>query len=169
MYQPKGFVAPDSEKKVCRLIKSLYDLKQTLKQWYEKFDMTIISFGFIVSEFDKCVYYKVRGDECIVLCLYVDDILLFGNTLRIVNETKLFLSGKFEMKDMGEAKVILGLTLNKSTSGIAISQSHYVEKVLEKFGYQNCKSVCTPYDPSKIYNKNKTDTPVSQLRYSQLI
>ena len=99
--------------------------------------MTIISFSFIVNEFDKYVYYKIRGDECIVLCLYVDDILLFGNTLRIVNETKLFLSSKFKMKDMGEAKIILRLTLNKSISGITISQSHYVEKVLENFGYQN--------------------------------
>ena len=127
--------------------------------------MTIISFGFIVNEFDKCVYYKVRGDECIALCLNVDDILLFGNTLGIVIETKLFLISKFEMKDMGEAKVILRLTLNKSISGIVISQSHYVEKVLKKFGYQNCKSVYTLYDLSKIYNKNKIGTPVSQLQF----
>ena len=97
--------------------------------------MTVISFGFIVNEFDKCVYYKVKGDKCIVLCLYVDDILLFGNTLGIVIEIKLFLSSKFEMKNMSEIKVIMRLTLIKSVNEIVISQSHYVEKVLEKFSY----------------------------------
>ena len=67
--------------------------------------------------------------------ILVCNILLFGNTLRIVNETKLFLSSKFEIKDMGEAKVILKLTLTKSVNEIVISQSHYVKKVLEKFDY----------------------------------
>ena len=125
--------------------------------------MIVISFGFIVNEFDKYVYYKVNGNDCVVLCLYVDDILLFGNNLRIVNETKSFLSRKFEMKDMGEANVILGFRLTRSADGITISQSHYIEKVLEKFGYQNCKVACTPYDPVRIFYKNKSGVPVSQL------
>ena len=119
--------------------------------------MTIISFGFIINEFDKCVYYKVNSNDCVVLCLYIDDILLFGNNLRIVNETKSFLSKKFEMKDMGEANVILGLRLTRSADGITISQSHYIEKVLEKFGYQ------ISYDPTRIFYKNKSGVPVSQL------
>src|SRR5262249_29800595 len=79
------------------------------------------------------------------------------------------LSSRFEMKDMGEASVVLGLKLIRSTEGIAISQSHYVEKVLERFGYQNCNAVYTPYDPSKVFYKNKSGVPVSQLRYSQVI
>ena len=111
----------------------------------------------------------IKGDMCIVLCLFVDDILLFGSDIRIVNETKLFLGSKFEMKDMGVANVILGLKLIWSVVGIAISQSHYVEKVLEKFGYEDCKAVRTPFDSSKTLYKNKSGMHVSQLRYSQII
>ena len=73
------------------------------------------------------------------------------------------------MKDMGEANVILGIKLTRSTDGIAISQSHYVEKIIEKFGYQNSRIAKTPYDPSVTLFKNESGVPVAQLRYSQII
>ncbi|KAL0290197.1 UNVERIFIED_CONTAM: Retrovirus-related Pol polyprotein from transposon TNT 1-94 [Sesamum calycinum] len=68
------------------------------------------------------------------------------------------------MKDMGEADVILGIKLIRSTDGIAISQSHYVEKILEKFGYQNSRIAKTPYDSSVALFKNESGVSVAQLR-----
>ena len=65
------------------------------------------------------------------------------------------------MKDMNEANVILGLRLTRSADGITISQFHYIEKVLEKFGYQNCKVAYTSYDHVKIFYKNKSGVPMS--------
>jgi hypothetical protein len=94
---------------------------------------------------------------------------LIGSNIEIINETKSFLKSKFEMKDMGVANVILGLKLTRSTEGIAVSQSHYVEKIIEKFGYKECKIAKTPYDPSVALFKNESGVPVSQLRYSQII
>ncbi|KAL0303720.1 UNVERIFIED_CONTAM: Retrovirus-related Pol polyprotein from transposon TNT 1-94 [Sesamum radiatum] len=76
---------------------------------------------------------------------------------------------KFEMKDMGEADVILGIKLIRSTDGIAISQSHYVEKIIEKFGYQNSRIAKTPDDSSIALFKNESGISVAQLRYSQII
>ncbi|KAK4388858.1 Retrovirus-related Pol polyprotein from transposon TNT 1-94 [Sesamum angolense] len=169
MDQPEGFVAHGNERKVCKLVKSLYGLKQAPKQWHEKFDQTILAFGFTVNENDKCIYCKVKGDRIIILCLYVDDILLIGSCIEIITETKSFLKNKFEMKDMGEADVILGIKLIRSTDGIAISQSHYVEKILEKFGYQNSRIAKTPYDSSVALFKNESGVSVAQLRYSQII
>ncbi|KAK4387640.1 Retrovirus-related Pol polyprotein from transposon TNT 1-94 [Sesamum angolense] len=169
MDQPEGFVAHGNEHKVCKLVKSLYGLKQAPKQWHEKFDQTILAFGFTVNENDKCIYCKVKGDRIIILCLYVDDILLIGSCIETINETKSFLKNKFEMKDMGEADVILGIKLIRSTDGIAISQSHYVEKIIEKFGYQNSRIAKTPYDSSVALFKNESGVSVAQLRYSQII
>ncbi|KAL2225610.1 UNVERIFIED_CONTAM: Retrovirus-related Pol polyprotein from transposon TNT 1-94 [Sesamum indicum] len=169
MEQPEGFVAHGNEHKVCKLVKSLYGLKQAPKQWHKKFDKTILAFGFTVNENDKCIYCKVKGDKLIILCLYVDDILLIGSCLNIIIETKSFLKNKFEMKDMGEANVILGIKLTRSTDGIAISQSHYVEKIIEKFDYQNSRIAKTPYDPSVALFKNESGISVAQIRYSQII
>ena len=67
---------------MCKLLKSLYDPKQAPKHWHEKFDRTLISADFVVNEADKCVYYRYGGGEGVILCLYVDDILIFGFSLK---------------------------------------------------------------------------------------
>jgi hypothetical protein len=72
------------------------------------------------------------------------------------------------MKDLGEANVILNIKLIKDESGITLLQSHYVDKILSRFGFKDCKSSPTPYDPSVILRKNK-GIAKDQLRYSQII
>ena len=57
---------------------------------------------------DKCVYTNCTEKECVIIALYVDDMLIFGTSLSVVHSTKRFLASQFDMKDMGEAKVILG-------------------------------------------------------------
>ena len=91
---------------MCKLKKSLYGLKQAPKQWYEKFYKTILSFWFIVDDLDACVYTKVEHEKCVIICLYVDDMLIIGTHLEVINQTKRFLESKFEMKDLGEVNVI---------------------------------------------------------------
>jgi hypothetical protein len=72
------------------------------------------------------------------------------------------------MKDLGEADVILNIKLMKGENRITLSQSHYVEKMLNRFGYKDSKSSPTPYDPSLILPKNKR-IGRDQLRYSHMI
>ena len=57
---------------------------------------------------------------------------------------------------------------NKGDGGITLLQSHYVEKVLSRFGFSECKLAPTPYDPSKLLKKNRRISR-DQLRYSQII
>ena len=70
MEQPEGFVVQGQENKVCKLVKSLYGLKQSPKQWHEKFDHTMLSHGFKINECDKCVYIKTYANSCVFVCLY---------------------------------------------------------------------------------------------------
>ena len=72
------------------------------------------------------------------------------------------------MKDLGEADVILNIKLIKGENGITLSQSHYVDKVLSRFGFMDCKSAATPYDPNAKLHKN-TGHGKDQLKYSQII
>ena len=102
--QPVGFVVKGQVKKVCILIRSLYGLKQAPKQWHQKFDDTVLSFAFVVNEADKCVYSKFDGKRNgVIICLYVDDMLIFGTSIEQVEMTTEFLSSSFSMKDLGEA------------------------------------------------------------------
>jgi hypothetical protein len=169
MDQPDGFVVNGQEGKVCKLLKSLYGLKQAPKQWHEKFERTLTAAGFAVNEADKCVYYRHGGGEGVILCLYVDDILIFGTNLKVIEEVKAFLSHCFEMKDLGVADVILNIKLLRDDNGgITLLQSHYVEKILSRFGYSDCNPSPTPYDPSVLLRKNRRIAK-DQLRYSQII
>ncbi|GKB74704.1 retrovirus-related pol polyprotein from transposon TNT 1-94, partial [Tanacetum coccineum] len=101
MNQPEGFIAPGQEGKVCRLVKSLYGLKQAPKQWHQKFDHTMLESGFKINECDKCVYVKDTSAGYVILCLYVDDMLIVGSNDKIIRSTKDMLKSKFDMKDMG--------------------------------------------------------------------
>jgi hypothetical protein len=169
MKQPAGFVANCQEGMVCKLLKSLYCLKQAPKQWHEKFDRILTFVGFVVNKADKCVYYWYGGGEGVILFLYVDDILILGTSLDVIKETKDFLSNNFEMKDLGEADVILNINLlREGDGGVTLVQSHYMEKVFSRFGYSECEPTPTPYDPSKLLKKNRRISR-DQLRYSQII
>ena len=93
------------------------------------------------------MYVKQFDDNgCVILCLYVDDILIFGSNMQFINDVKSFLSRNFDMKDLGPVDVILGIKLIKKNDGMILTQSHYVEKLLKKFNYFDAKHAFTPYD-----------------------
>ncbi|GJR96163.1 retrovirus-related pol polyprotein from transposon TNT 1-94 [Tanacetum coccineum] len=168
MQQPEGFVVKGQEHKVCKLVKSLYGLKQAPKQWHEKFDNTLLSNGFQINECDKCVYVKQYKNAFVIICLYVDDMLIMGTNMDVINQTKKMLHSSFDMKDMGEADVILGIRIQKNSNGYILTQSHYIEKTLKKFGHYDDRPVVTPFDPKVQLKKNKGQS-VSQLHYTQVL
>ena len=115
------------------------------------------------------MYYRYGEGKGVILCLYVDDILIFGSSLKVIKEVNKFLSNNFEMKDLREADVILNIKLlREGDGGVTLLQSHYVEKVLSRFGFSDCAPAPTPYDPSVLLRKNRRIAK-DQLRYSQII
>ena len=72
------------------------------------------------------------------------------------------------MKDLGEADVILGIKITRTSYGISLNQSHYIEKILKKFDQFDCVPVKTPYDSSIHLKKNKGDS-ISQEQYAKII
>lgn len=155
MDQPHGFVVKGEERKVCKLLKSLYGLKQAPKQWHERLERALNSTGFVINEADRCAYYCHGAGNSVILCLYVDDILIICSNINAINEVKSFLSKGFDMKDLGEVDVILNIKLIKDESRITLTQSHYVEKVLRRFGFMDSMPSPTPYVPSVTLRKNK--------------
>ncbi|KAK1618295.1 hypothetical protein QYE76_023812 [Lolium multiflorum] len=117
----------------------------------DKYKARLVANGYTEKEADKCVYYPHGGGEGVILCLYVDDILIFRTNLKVIEEVKVFLSRCFEMKDLGMVDVILNIKiLRDDNGGLTLLQSHYVEKILSRFGYNDCKLSPTPYDPSVL-------------------
>ncbi|GJR98087.1 zinc finger, CCHC-type containing protein [Tanacetum coccineum] len=139
------------------------------KQCHQKFDEVVLSNGYLLNQADKYVYSKFdKTNKGVIICLYVDDMLIFGTDQVQVDLIKEFLSSKFSMKDMGEADVILGIRIKHESNGIAISQSHYIENVLKRSNYFAYTPVSTPMDTiEKLMPKN--GQAVSQLEYSRVI
>ena len=154
MNQPEGFIAPGQENKVCRLVKSLYGLKQAPKQWHQKFDHAMLESGFKINECDKCVYVKDTSSGYVILCLYVDDMLIIGSNDKMIKSTKDMLKSKFDMKDMGLADVILGIKIIRTQNGLVLSQAHYVDKILNTHNAGDSGLARTPIDTSKHLSKN---------------
>ena len=82
-------------------------------------------------------------------------MLIFGTNLENVNDIKSFLSSNFDMKDMGEVDVILGIKITRDSDRIMLSQGHYIERMLKKFDHFDCTPVFTPYAGSIHLRKDK--------------
>ena len=146
MAQPKGFVIEGKERMGCRLMKSIYGLKQVSKQWYLKFDEKIRKFGFKENDEDNCIYAKFKSGKFIFFILYVDNILLASSDVGLLLETKKFMSSNFDMKDLGEASFVLGIEIHRDRRKgvLGLSQKAYLEKVLKKYSMHACKPSPAP-------------------------
>ncbi|CAL8139429.1 unnamed protein product [Prunus armeniaca] len=133
MSQPEGFKVARKENWVCKLQKSLYGLKQSPRQWYKRFDRFMIGHKYIRSHYDHCVYFrKLQDGTFIYLLLYVDDMLIACKSKVEIERLKTQLSNEFEMKDLGEARKILGVEIerDRAKGKIGLCQKQYLKKVL---------------------------------------
>ncbi|KAH9689127.1 hypothetical protein KPL70_015374 [Citrus sinensis] len=149
---------------VCRLIKSLYGLKQSPMQWYKRFDQFIQGQKYTRSEHNHCVYFRRLPDGVFIyLLLYVDDMLIASKNGDEIKRLKKQLTSEFEMKDLGDAQRILGMEIrrDKKNGSVWLTQKSYLKKVLEKFGMDDkTKPVCTPLAPH--FKLSSSSCPTSQ-------
>ncbi|GKC59912.1 retrovirus-related pol polyprotein from transposon TNT 1-94 [Tanacetum coccineum] len=146
MRQPPGF-EEGTGNKVCLLKKYLYGLKQFLRQWYKRFDVYMISNGFSRSSYDSCVYFKEFAPGMyIYLLLYVDDMLIACKSKSEIEYTKGLLRKEFDIKELGPARKILGMEIvrDRGSRTLKVSQSGYVQKILNNYRMDNGKSVSVP-------------------------
>nr|GEX66600.1 retrotransposon protein, putative, Ty1-copia subclass [Tanacetum cinerariifolium] len=113
MIQPESFVDPNHPRKVCKLQRSIYGLKQVSRSWNKRFDDEIKKFGFAQNLDEPCVYQKASGSNVTFLILY----------------------------DLGEATFILGIKIYRDRSKrlIRLGQNAYMDKILKRYKIDNSK------------------------------
>jgi hypothetical protein len=119
---------------------------------------------FKINKVDKCVYVKNSYKGYVIVCLYIDDMLILGNNDHIIKSTKKILTNKFDMKNLGVADIILGIQISRTYDGLVLSQSHYIEKNLDRISKGNNSTVKTPIDIS-LYLSNNRGRRINQLEY----
>ncbi|KAK8628127.1 hypothetical protein V6N13_063839 [Hibiscus sabdariffa] len=168
--QPPGFVVKGKEEKVCKLKKALYGLKQAPRAWYKKIDSYLIEKGFERSKNEHTLYVKNQGkNDLLIVSLYVDDLLVTGNSSNMVLSFKEEMKKKFEMTDLGLMNYFLGMEVHQGENGIFISQRKYANDVLKKFKMQNCKPVSTPLVVNEKLSKFDGQRKVDAKEYKSLV
>lgn len=172
--QPPGYIVKGQENRVLKLRKALYGLRQAPRTWNTTLDRFLK-----VNDFSRCpheyaVYVKKDGHSVLIVCIYVDDILITGNEKSQIERFKEDLAQSFDMTDLGEMCFYLGIKVEQKPDGIFASQQAYIYKVLRQFNMSNCSPVDTPISmPSKtrdaahaeLVNSTLYRSLVGSLRY----
>ena len=156
---------------MCKLLRTIYGLRQASRRWNIRFDEIIKEFDFIKNIDEPCVYKKVSGSAVTFLVLYVDDILLIGNDIPMLQSVKVWLSTNFTMKDLGEASYILGMKIyrDRSRRMIGLTQGTYIEKVLKRFSMENSKrGLISMSHGVSLSEKMSPKTPEERERMSKI-
>lgn len=132
--QPPGFELKGSEDKVLKLKKALYGLKQAPRAWNKRIDAFLSKTGFRKCSVEHGLYVKKSDSGGILLiCLYVDDLLITGSSSTEIAEIKRCLSSEFEMTDLGKLSYFLGIEFEQNNKGILMHQRKYILEILERF------------------------------------
>ncbi|CAI7833084.1 unnamed protein product [Closterium sp. NIES-53] len=134
MYQPDYF--DDGTSRVCKLLKSLYGLKQSPLLWYRALDGVLLGAGWKKSQVDKVLYFKAgdNGVTCWVL-VYVDDLLAASSNPAMLKELKELLEAAFELRKILPIVKYLGLEVvrDRPTRNLWLHQQGYADKLRRRF------------------------------------
>jgi len=153
MTLPPGISAKNSNT-VCKLNKFLYGLKQASRKWYDKLTSIVLKHQYIQAHSDHSLFTKKTGTSYTILLIYVDDIILAGDSLEEFQSIKSILDTLFKIKDLGQLKFFLGLEVAHSQHGISLCQKKYCLDLLTDSGTIGSKPASTPSDPSLKLHKD---------------
>ena len=168
MEQPPGFVAQGEIRKVRRLQKSLYGLKQSPRAWFGKFSQADEKFGLRKSKFDHSVFYWNSSSGIILLVMYVDDMVITRSDSTGISSLKSFLHGQFHTKDLGMLRYFLGVEVMRSKHEIFLSQRKYVLDLLSKTGKLEAKPCSSPMTPG-VHLTRESELFKDPERYRRLV
>ncbi|GJU59954.1 retrotransposon protein, putative, ty1-copia subclass [Tanacetum coccineum] len=128
-------------------------------------------FGFSKNHDEPYVYLKSSGSYVTFLILYVDDILIMGNNIPMLQDVKSHLGRCFAMKDLGEAAYILGIKIYRDRSKrlIGLCQSVYIEKILKIFYMENSKRGAIPMQEKLKLSKSQGASTHAKIQRMQNI
>jgi hypothetical protein len=142
--QPSVFEDSEYPNHVYKLSKALYGLKQVPRAWYECLRDFLITNGFKVGKVDPTLFTKTLDNDLFVCQIYVDDIIFGSTNESTCEEFSRIMTKKFEMSMMGELKYFLGFQVKQLQEGTFISQTKYIQDILNKFGMKDAKPIETP-------------------------
>ncbi|KAG7578569.1 Reverse transcriptase RNA-dependent DNA polymerase [Arabidopsis thaliana x Arabidopsis arenosa] len=168
MKPPPGFSQP-GDKRVCRLRKSIYGLKQSPRCWFAKLADALQKYGFKQTKSDYSLFVFHHGGVSLQILVYVDDLIISGNSSSAIKEFKDYLSTCFHMKDLGAAKYFLGLEIARGPLGFYICQRKYAIDILSEAGMLGCKPMGSPVEQNHRLSLSNSPLLPDPAPYRRLV
>src|SRR5271168_2704740 len=169
MRQPPGYeeVGADGRKRVMRLRKTLYGLKQAGRRWYHKLVEIMSKLGFSRCGGDQAVFFRrcETTNVLLIVLVHVDDCSIVGKTKALIARFKVEIAKFVEITDMGELHWILGIEVRRirEERKILLSQKSYIDSILRRYNFDDLKPVSTPMDPNTRLTSAQSPSTTEEL------
>ena len=151
-----------------KLKRCIYGLKQSPREWNNRMTNYLFQLGFVPTTFDPCVL--IHKKELLFISLYVDDTAIYGPDNSLMKETIDGLKREFQVSDMGNLNWLLGIQIEYTKSGINLSQTAYIDKILKRFDMTECNPLSTPLDSNIKLRKGTPEDAIDNISlYQQII
>jgi Reverse transcriptase (RNA-dependent DNA polymerase)/gag-polypeptide of LTR copia-type len=163
--QPPGYEAKDRKSWVLQLLKSLYGLKQAAKNWYDHLYRALLELGFMRTEVDHGVFFKEVGNHIIIFAVHVDDGMVTGSSVPLINKFKEEMNAKYTLTDLGAVNwlLVIKITRDLVNRTISLSQHAYIDAIITKFNFDDLKPLSIPMDPSAPLSKSQSPSKLEDI------
>jgi len=147
----------------------MYNLKQAHRAWLDKIGQYLVTSGFQTFIVDFSLYVKKTNHGIVVIVIYVDDLIIIGNSDVDIFDLKKLLKQKFEMKDLGELHYFLDIEVTQSPKGIWLLQRQYALNKLSKYGRMGCKPISIPLEQNVKLSANEGNLVEDTTMYKRIV
>ncbi|XP_074328123.1 uncharacterized protein LOC141666036 [Apium graveolens] len=114
--------------------------------WFLALSQALKAFVFVQMVSDASLFRVQQDNSVSYMMIYVDDMLLIGNNVKLLDEVIQFLTTQFKIKDLGFIHYFLGLELHRSIRGIFVNQHKYIMDIVKGCGLLDARVPCIPMD-----------------------
>ncbi|KAK9152082.1 hypothetical protein Syun_010391 [Stephania yunnanensis] len=164
-----GFVDTSQPNAVCKLHKALYGLRQALRAWFDQLKSTLLSRGFHNSKADSSLFIFHHEQVVLYVLVYVDDIIITGSNQTFIQSFIDKLNGKFALKDIGDLNLFLGMEAHRTAKGLNLTQTAYIQQLLQKGGMSHAKPIATHFAVGKLLYKDGSASFHDKTLYRSLL
>ncbi|KAJ1600310.1 hypothetical protein NDA14_005832 [Ustilago hordei] len=166
---PVGIEIPPG--KVLKVVKGLYGLKQSGREWNIELDSHLRTIGFHCMQSAPCLYSRGTGDKITIITAYVDDMLITSPSREEIDRAKRETMDKWETQDNGRIKEFLGIKIirDRRRRRISLSLTAYIKEMVNKWlGGANEKSWIPMLSVANTAGGERCE-PKRAKRYQELV
>jgi hypothetical protein len=167
--QPSGYVLAGEERKVYRLHRALYGLRQASRAWNAKLDSSLRSLGFKRCQAEHAVYHRGEDEQQLLVGVYVDHLIISGASQEEVDKFKAEMTKLFKMSDLGQLSFYLGMEVQQRDGQVTLRQASYERKLLQRAGMEDCNPCAVPMERRLKLSKDGSGEPVDSTEYRSIV